>query len=481
MFNWLLKPSFLFKSLFILFSAAVFLYRLDAIPMVLYDEPLYAKVGYEFFSNGHLSPGVFAGREFFLYTFLLGIWLKFFPITLEGFRSCSVFLGLASLFVGMDIGRKLRFPLFLQLGLGYFILFCNTSFVGFRIIRPEALSVLLCVVFIWQLISVFEKESPFRLMVLGFIVSLLGLTHLIAAIFGFLAILLVGLRLQKKVNFFWIVLGTLPQFILFFVNLFVFLQYTPDSFLNFLKGSERFVFHEKLLTLFQLNWHLFWFGYCLTWKRALLVLLEFFIIFLSMFQFRRHPLFFILSFSALGSVILMNSFVNVLRPYYMLFPVIVGVLMSLLVFLNFRFLKIVFFTLIFIHSLGDGLFLYLNKHNTSFAAIENQISPLLLKKDILFGDTIFWFLAPHHNWSLNGFDEIHSHQPIKLIFCHFKTFSKLTSIRFPVDSEDLALSQDLYSIYGNFLSKNAHTLLFHTHNSYGNLSLYEVNPGSISD
>lgn len=122
MFNWLLKPSFLFKSLLIIFSAAVFLYRLDAIPMVLYDEPLYAKVGYEFFSNGHLSPGVFTGREFFLYTWLLGIWLNFFPITLEGFRLCSVFLGVLSLFFGMDIGRRLRFPLFLQLSLGYFIL-----------------------------------------------------------------------------------------------------------------------------------------------------------------------------------------------------------------------------------------------------------------------------------------------------------------------------------------------------------------------
>jgi len=481
MFNRLLKPSFLFKSLFILFSAAIFLYRLDAIPMVLYDEPLYAKVGYEFFSNGHLNPGIFAGREFFLYTCLLGIWLKFFPITLEGIRLCSVFLGLASLFVGMDIGRKLRFPLFLQLSLGYFILFCNTSFVGFRIIRPEGLSVLLCVMFIWQLIAVFEKESPIRLIFLGFIVSLLGLTHLIAAIFGLLAILLMGLCLQRKVNFFWIVLGAFPQFILFFINLFVFLQHTPVSFFKFLKGSDKFVFHEKPLALFQFNWHLFWFGYCLTWKRALLVLLEFFIVFFSMFQFRRHPLFFILSLSALGYFILMNSVVIVLRPYYMLFPVIVGVLMSLLVSFNFRFLKIVFFALIFIHSLGDGLFLYLNKHNTSFAVIENQISPLLLKKDILFGNTIFWFLAPHHNWSLNGFDDIHSNRPIKLIFTNLNTFPYSTATRLPVSLEDVAFYKDQNSLYENFLSKNPHTLLFYTHNSYGHLGLYQVNPGSISN
>jgi len=448
--------------------------------MVLYDEPLYAKTAYQFFLKGSVNSNfpAFGGKEFFLYPLLLSFWNHFFTVSLFNFRLFSAFMGGLTVFFIMDIARKLRLSLTRQLLLGFFVFIANTSFVGFRIIRPEALSSFIYVLVVWQLISVLQKESFSRLLILGFFSALLGITHLVASIFSFFILFFLVFYLKNKKNILGIFLGIAPIFIIFCIHFFIFLNFNLSSLIFFLTHSSKFSFHSNLSSVLEYNWNVFFSKYCLEWKRVIIVFIEFFIVFISIFYHKKHPLLLILSLSSLAYLIIGNAILLFLRPYYMLWFLNTLVLISVLFSLDIHlaFLKFLLVSLIFIHTAGDVLFLYMNRHNTSFSDIKLYFSNVFFKSDFIFSPSEFWFLSPQSNWCTDA-DQVatllKNHYSVKLIVSNFNLSKLSTSTRLKSDDSDLFF-QERYDYFFQLVTSHQSRLLLRSINSYGTIDVYEL-------
>lgn len=378
------------------------IYKLDAIPVILYDEPLYSFTAFNFSHFFHFQHdfGIFSGKEFCLYPFLLGLTYKLFGADLIIGRLLSVSMGIGSLYFFMKtIEKKQLSPKILFLVSCCFI-FLNTNFIAFRIIRPEALIIFfLCMMIYFLDKYITLNYKPLDIFLLGLSLSGLAATHLI----GFYFSLIPGLffifksiktKQNSTITFFF--LGISPITLLISVNAWHILSIQTQH-----DQIERLSF---LLETFRKNISIFFIdNYIMGIKRLYIVMFECIVLIYSIF-FRKSSLITVLALSTMLYLSLgFFSIKNFLRPYFIILPIVSlfifisilsitqkrNILTTLYIFLSIYFLN---------HVAGDSYFLIKNNSNESFATIKKELTMYLKDDYPTGGNRKWWFVKPNIHW-----------------------------------------------------------------------------------
>jgi len=379
-------------------------FNLTSIPPVLFDEPFYAMTAHSYAREGHfmnqLSP--FAGRQFFFYPFLLGLFFKMGDTTLFIGRLFSFVLGLWSLHLFLGILKRIQAPLglFTLGGIGFLV--ANTGLVSFRIIRPESVVITLALLLIFLLFTG-NRDHKKTYIGFGLLSGCLTLTHLIGfliALGPMLVVMWEEISKKKWGHVGLIVLSGTPLLLWFLINLVS--QYGSLSDALAVLGqtgkvsTDRGVFGLLMLNVSDSLLS----GYMMGVKRAGIVVVE--LVSLGLAFRLKHPLAKYLGAMNVSLLLGGLSCIDVfLRPYFSVLPYVTLLLLTLWVLESTITRKAVSVVILVLYCLnhlaGAGYFVYKHRSNEVGQLFEMPITfhhpsfPILSYLE-------FWFLSPDSHW-----------------------------------------------------------------------------------
>jgi len=398
------KSTFLF-ILFLIFFGSIYLFRLDAIPQVVMDEPWYANTAYQFSKGlGLHNTNAYerGGDQFFLYTVFLGVYYKFFPVTLWASRAFSVAFGALTLVGLLQVMRVLRLHLSsISVGVGLFIT-SPVFYILFRRVRPEVVVVTFTIwAFYFLGRALKDQKSPLP----GAIVILLSA---FAHPFGSIGVLsygggwVIGAWGEKRVirESLKMVFAGLIGVGLFFCVVWLFQHQSPVTFLKALYDPHR-IGNESVLS----NFTNFWTSYTVYGKRSYFAIVEgALLLFGGVYFWRKQDRW--VAILAIASAIYFLGLLLIFNPLFRwaVGPVLVlqiPVFASIIETLKTRslHLKWIGMGLISLYILGQAAttayFIYKNKDNAPYSRIERQLKTLPPSQTIVTQMGLWFALKDH--------------------------------------------------------------------------------------
>ncbi|RAP32265.1 hypothetical protein DID76_00785 [Candidatus Marinamargulisbacteria bacterium SCGC AG-414-C22] len=380
------------------------LYKLFAIPRVLYDEALYSYTSLAFIENMSFYHdfALFAGKEFCLYPLLLALYSKCVGLSFETGRLFSFGCGVMSYGLFFKLIQRLNVSLKLSVIALIGFLSANTLFVSFRVIRPEALLILLVLCLFILLCDFCNNTQKIRSNVgLGFILAALSLTHFIGFLFVLPICVFIAIKViyQKQyIKVFYLFCGALPILIILGLNINDLMGY-QDIYEDI--GSNKRVFPEWVRMKNNIK-YFFLQNYILGFKRIYIVLVELCALIFGLTLIKRQPFIGIITIATWSMVILGFACIdNFLRPYYSVVPMVCLLIVVWVSQYQKKYQQhFIFFTCLYVlnHAIGNMYIMGINHDNVSFSDIKKHFQTELIKDIPVGGDRMLWYLHPRLDW-----------------------------------------------------------------------------------
>jgi hypothetical protein len=392
--------STIFYLAFIGLFIIVQLIFLDKAPDIMEDEPWYANTAYNF-SQGdwftNTNSGHQGGDVFILYTFILGIGIKLFGLTLYVTRMISVLAGIIALWGLISILKSLKIPKVTTILTLLMFIFSNVTYVVFRTTRPEGWLLALGIWSVFYLIK-FHQTNQIKAIIWAASFSAMSfLTHpngiLFLAVTGFY-LLIYSIKEKNISNLMYFGLTALTiiviHFVIVFLNPNIFFKYfivdlgVRNTITNTCNG-----FFDNIIDSYTI--------YTLGIKRLYILLFETGILIVGLLYSKKLELLRYISLFGLLTLVLSLLIFN---PYSVRHfgEVIVFSLLSFALLTEslqnkkMRSLALMLGAIYLLNNVaGDMYLVYKKFNNTPYSTIENKLSEIIPDKSVVIASQHFWY------------------------------------------------------------------------------------------
>ena len=470
----------------IFISTLIFGSFIGSLPLLLYDEPYYLSTGYSAFTliKTHLLGAAFpaGGLLFFLFPFLLKFWGSLFQFDFLFCRFFSVLLGVCSGCYFYALLSRLVHSLFMRWILLIGFITANTTFIVFRIIRPEALLLSLFVIFCYYLLVYFQTFSIYSIVFVGLLIPLVGFTNGTGLILGFILFSLIFLALlcdRKTKPFFIFLLSTVFMNCIIIISMSVYLSMTPIEMASSLLSSGRTSF------IAPINWAIFSNHYVMGYYRLYIVVFEFSVLFIGLYLLRRSLFKLIFPLSTL--LYFFTSFLFIVpfwRFYYVIIPAGTLITFALLIHhylhrFSFSFRRGIFICLLFYvlnHLAGDVYLVQKHLTKASFSDIQKFLNIHISKNHTILASHYFLPFFIHQPFFVS-YDALAPSDFSPFVVGVTTTRSMSIS---STDQRPFAHFKASNDVNQSFVDTNKSVLASKAFPGYGTISIWKIMPPPVS-